>query len=293
MSAPVILAALVAVLVWGASPVATKVAVADLAAYSVALLRTLGGGAVCLTLLLVKRISPPRGFDQRRLLGLSGFCGFIGFPLLFSFGVARTSAIHAALILAILPVITGALAMTWDRQSPRMSWWTGCAIAVAGEAFLILSKASTDEGSGTLQGDALVLVSTFFAAAGYVAGGRLHRTGYPAEGVTYWGAALAAVVLLPIAGLTLEPAAWVSVSVRSWAGVAYLAVGVTIVGYMLWYYALGQGGIARVGLFQFLQPISGVLLGWLLLHEPLGVVLWVATAIILIGVWLAMRASAR
>ena len=78
---------------------------------------------------------------------------------------------------------------------------------------------------------------------------------------------------------------------RAWAAVAYLAVGVTIVGYIMWYWALGKGGIERIGLIQFLQPVSGVILALLLLGERFTVLFVVASVLILIGVWLAIRAK--
>jgi drug/metabolite transporter (DMT)-like permease len=53
--------------------------------------------------------------------------------------------------------------------------------------------------------------------------------------------------------------------------------------------ALGSGGIARVGLLQFLQPVSGVVLAWILLDENLTPVFMLASGIILSGVWLALR----
>lgn len=69
---------------------------------------------------------------------------------------------------------------------------------------------------------------------------------------------------------------------------------VTILGYALWYWALGQGGIAQVGLLQFLQPVSGVFLAWVLLGEGLTGTLLLATTLVLLGVWIAApRASRR
>jgi drug/metabolite transporter (DMT)-like permease len=63
---------------------------------------------------------------------------------------------------------------------------------------------------------------------------------------------------------------------------------VTIIGYIFWYWALGSGGIAKVGLLQFLQPVSGVVLAWLLLGELLSAGFVGASAIIMAGVWLAI-----
>ena len=102
-----------------------------------------------------------------------------------------------------------------------------------------------------------------------------------------------AAVLAPVVmaltlfgGLGAEVAA---ASLRSWIAVFYLAAVSTILGYILWYWALGKGGIARVGLFQFLQPVSGVILAAVLLGEQVGFSFLAASALVLFGVWLAIR----
>ena len=82
-----------------------------------------------------------------------------------------------------------------------------------------------------------------------------------------------------------------SAGLYAWSGLLYQAIGVTIVAYILWYWALGTGGIARIGLFQFLQPISGVILAWLILDETLSLIFLLASSIIMVGVILAFRAK--
>jgi hypothetical protein len=58
---------------------------------------------------------------QDNLLLLSSICGFIAFPLAFSLGMRLTSAVHGAmLILALLPLSSGAIAFAWERRWP--SW---------------------------------------------------------------------------------------------------------------------------------------------------------------------------
>lgn len=289
MSWMVFAAALLAVVIFGGSAVATKAAVSGIAAVDVAIMRTIIGGSIALPMALILRIGLPRANDQRWLLTLSGFCGFIAFPLIFTLGVNLTSANHATMILAILPVLTGAIAMAWDRQKPSIQWWLGCAIAFAGEALLIYDP-GTGAGEASIEGDLLVTFATLFASIGYVAGARLQRTGYSSRGTTFWGVTLFALVLIPLApfvvdGATLQTAGWFS-----WSGLLYQAIGVTIVGYILWYWALGTGGIARIGLFQFLQPVSGVILAWLILAERLSLIFIVASTIIMLGVVLAFRA---
>ena len=283
----VILVGLSAVIIFGASPVAAKVAVLEIAALDVAVLRTVLGGFAVLPIILWSRIKLPESPSQRDLLLISGFCGFIAFPLVFTFGIRLTSANHASMILAILPMLTGGFAMAWDRQWPRLLWWCGCVIAITGEVVLIAPWQSM---ASTLHGDILVLISTVFAALGYVAGGRLQKSGYSASATTFWGVVLFALLLLPVTPWLLDFESLQQASIRVWLAVLFLAVVVTVVAYICWYWALGNGGIARIGLLQFLQPVSGVLLAGLLLAEKLDIGFAIASIVIMVGVIVAFRA---
>lgn len=290
----VVLAALLAVVLWGASPVATKLGVTGMPPLAVALLRTLIGGAAALGLALAMRLPLPSTASQRKALAVSSFSGFIGFPILFSIGMAATTSNHASIILAMLPVLTGAFANGLERRWPAALWWLGCAIAVAGEMLLIFWRApATMAGHAgpTLWGDAMIVASTLLAALGYVAGARLKQLGYASTATTFWGAAGAALVLSPASIWLIGSLGIGSAGPQAWAGVLYLAIAVTIVGYVLWYWALGKGGIARVGLIQFLQPVSGLLLASLLLGERMTLPLLAAAVLVLAGVSIAARAG--
>ncbi len=289
MPLSILAAAVLAVIVWGASPVAAKIAVAELSPFAVAVLRTVLGGLAALPVALYLRIPLPGTREQRSLLLLSGFCGFLGFPLLFTVGVSLTSANHASMVLASLPVFTGAIAMSWDRVAPTRFWWIGCGVALVGELILISTRSSGAHGSASVAGDLTVLASNLFASLGYVAGGRLQRAGYPSTATTFWGVVIFAAVLLPATPFLLWEVELSRVPLSAWMAIAYLAVGVTIIGYVLWYWALGKGGIARMGLIQFLQPVSGVLLAAALLGERITPGFIAASVVVLIGVWLAMK----
>ncbi len=291
MKLSVVAAAGLAVVLWGASPVATKLAVSELPPVLVAILRTVMGGGLALAIVLWTRMPPPATKAQRLLLALSAFCGFIGFPMLFSIGQQRTSAIHGAMILAFLPVLTGIVATLFERKVPARLFWFGCAVALVGEAVLILTRERLGGGQAGLIGDGLIFVSTAFASLGYVCGAKLQQSGYPSKGATFWGAIIASLALLPLLPLAIGAAVFASVSASGWLAILYLAIGVTVVGYVLWYWALGQGGIAKVGLFQFFQPVTGVILAAFLLGESLSGGLFLAAALILFGVWLALRAK--
>ena len=285
------LVALLAVVIWGASPVATKIAVSDLPPLVVAVLRTVIGGLAALLLALSLRLPLPDTSHKRRLLLISASCGFIGFPVLFSVGVQLTSANHASIIIAALPIFTAAIAYAWDRRWPKRLWWLGVMIAMLGEYMLISGIHPINDQGANLTGDLTVLAGNGFASLGYVAGARLQQAGYPSTGTNFWGAGLTAIVLLPTVPFVMGGTTVAQVSSNAWLGVVYLAFGVTILGYVMWYWALGKGGIARLSLMQFLQPVSGVILAGVLLGETVGIVLLVAAVMVLVGVWIALQAQ--
>ena len=289
---PVLAAALVVVGIWGGTPIVTKLAVAEVPPTLVGMLRTVLALPLALLLLFGSRF-PPLAGRQWALAALSGLGGFVIFPILFSLGQARTSGAHGGLILASLPVITGLVAAAAARQWPAGRWLLGAAIAMAGELVLmsfgggLLSRGAPSE--ATLAGDALVLLSAFACGSGYVAGAYLARD-IGARAATYWSLSLAGVALLPFALWQGTAVDWAQLSAATWVSLLYLAVLSSILAYVLWFWALDVGGIARVATAQFLQPVVSLGLAAWILSETISVELVLATLIILAGVAICQRA---
>lgn len=286
-------AALLVVAIWGGSPAATKLALADLAPLDVAVGRTLLAGCLALPILVLRRPPLPGTLGQWRLLALSASAGFLGFPILFSLGQVRTNTTHATLILAFLPVLTALWIHLWERTRPRAGLVLGSAVALAGEALLVAARGdAAGSAPASLAGDLLVLASGASSSFGYVAGARLARTGYPSPAATFWGAALASLAFLPLAPGLLGRLLEAPPGAAAWAGLLYLGAGASLFAYVLWYAALARGGIARMGLTQFLQPLVGLLLAVLLIGETPAPSVGLATLLILAGTALARRAAA-
>jgi len=150
--APIVVAALVMV-VWGASPALTKIAGEDLTTLQIAVLRTVIAGLVATPILLVMRQALPAGRRRRVLLLISAVSGFGAFPLLFTIGQQNTSAMHGNMILAALPICTGAYAAILDRRRPTRAWLLGSGVALAGEVALVASRTPSGGTPATLAGD--------------------------------------------------------------------------------------------------------------------------------------------
>ena len=285
--APVIVS-LAVMVVWGATPVLTRIATDDLEPLWVAVLRTVLAGIVAVPLVATTALRPPSSSRARLLLGVSSAAGFVVFPVVFTIGQERTSAMHGVGILAALPVFTGLYGMLVARRRPGTWWLAGCALALAGEAVIVAVRTGGG-GTATLAGDVLVLASALVVSGGYVAGAMLVPRGFSSAATTYWGVMLGALALTPVAVALLAVAGPPRAGAGSWAAVLFLAVATSIVGYVGWYWALAHGGIARIAPLQFLQPLSGLVLAAFVLDERLTWPLAVGASAVIAGVAVARR----
>lgn len=282
-------AASFAVVVWGLTPAATKLAVGEIDALTVGILRTVLAMAPGLPLVLALRLPLPKAADDWRLLVISAAGGFVAFPLLFAIGVDLTTTADAALIMAALPIFTGLFGAAVERRWPGWRWWLGAALALAGEAVLVGARFRFAGPGASLEGDLLTLASCIAAAAGYVAGSQLSlRIG--TWGTTFWGLSLGGVVLLPVLALRFDATSWPTVTAIGWGATAYLALFVTILAYVAWYWALARGGTARVGSVQFAQPVVALVAAVTAMGEVFTPPLALATVAILAGIAIAQRA---
>ena len=291
VATPVILVigvAMTAMIIWGATPVATKLGVAEIDPLVIGMLRTLLAALITAPLAMIMRVARPRTGAEFLLLTASTLGGFVGFPLLFSIGIGVTSAAHGALVLASLPVFTGLFTALAEKRRLPMRWWLGSAIAMSGEALLIGFRFGFEDAGVSVTGDLIMFASCVCASLGYVAGGRLARRigTWP---TTLWGISAGGLVLAPVLPFVLSRVAWESVGASGLLAVGYLVLFSTILAYVAWYWALARGDMARVGALQFTQPIVGVALAAVVLSEPITPPLSLAAVGIVLGVWIIQR----
>jgi len=284
--------ATLAVIFWGGTPVATKIAATTIDPATIGVLRAIIAGPAAIFLVIALKLRLPT--DQRgfMLLIVSGATSFAIWPSLLSYGIGLTTATHAGLILALIPIVTGLLASAIDRTQPGLSWWAGSTVAVIGTAILVLSGSDDNAGGPSLAGDLIIFSGVVTCAIGYIAGAKIT----PQIGTwstTFWGISLAAALLVPIAVIMLHRTDWTMVDSRSWLSLFYLALFGTIGGYVGWYWALGHGGVTRISTWQLAQPVVTLGLAALILGESLTIALLLVAAAIVAGAAYAQRPARR
>lgn len=92
-------------------------------------------------------------------------------------------------------------------------------------------------------------------------------------------------ILLLAASLLLENTVPVFTA-ASVAIILWLAIPASIVQFSVWFYLLQNGNPGKVSAFLFLAPFFGVITGWLLLDEKIGISLLIGGTLIFAGIFL-------
>lgn len=287
-----VLAAFAVMVVWGGTPLFSKVAAQEIDPLLVGVLRTVIAGCLALPLVVLMRHRLPEAPRDRQLLAFSGIAAFVAFPLMFTVGQHSTSALHGALILATLPVFTSLFGTIVERRRVTPVWIAGCALALGSEAIVIVSHVAGESGGSSLTGDLIVLASSAVCAMGYVAGAKLTQHGYSSLSTTLWGVSISSVLVLPILAWSLARTGVPHAGAAAWASILVLALLTSVLGYIAWYWSLGRGGISRIASIQFTQPLFGIAWAAAVLGERPVPATAIAAAGILGGAWFVLRAGA-
>jgi drug/metabolite transporter (DMT)-like permease len=285
------------VLLWSANFVFAKLAVRGAPPLLVVGLRTVLSGAfmVPLYLLLRPRAEGESGGRALRPLTLRaiprlaavGVLGIVGNQLLFVLAISRTSVAHGAVVGATGPVLVlvGAALAGQERLTVRKL--LGLGAAAAGVAILQVVRAPGGEASGV--GDLLMLGNAVLFAGFSVLGKRVavEHGSLAVNAVAFWGGGLLA---LPFAAWGLVALGGPGrIGAAAWTGILYMSVAPSIVGYLIYSYALRWLPASRVSSVSYLQPVGATLLGIAFLGEAPGLAYFGGAAVVLAGVWLAQK----
>jgi drug/metabolite transporter (DMT)-like permease len=279
-------------LLWSGTPIANKVVVDYMDGFTAGLVRSALAGVVAVLVALALRLPFPAQGRERFMLALSGVASFAAWPVTLSIGLEHTSAGHAALILATIPVIAVLLAALLDREAPAALWWLGAGIALAGCALLVGAArpdaVAASPGAWTPLGDLIVFIGGAICAVGYVAGGRLSpRIGTAAT--TFWGLSVAMIVIVPLLVAVAPETNWRGVAAQGWLAMGWMSLLSSLAAYAFWFYALARGGIGRTSSLLLVMPAITLLGASLVLGEPIGWLMAVSCALVIFGTYLAHR----
>ena len=278
------LGGLVAVTLWGLAPVATRAAVAHLAPLPLLVLRLTVASLVLLpwAIPVFRRLRPrPAG----RLIA-AGILGLVGYNLPVTVGLQWLPASTAGLLLATEPVWVMVLGRVFLGERGDARTWLGSAVALGGVAVLAGPGALTGaHGYQALAGAGLVLAGTLAFGAYTIVLRPLSRD-YGAIPATAASTVVGTLPYLAFAG-TLSGPGLAHLDPAVWGELAFLALGSTAAGLLLWNRAVLALGTTRASLLLYLEPAVSVLGAVVLLGEHVSVLMIAGGLLILAGVAVA------
>ncbi|MDQ6972096.1 MAG: DMT family transporter [Mariprofundaceae bacterium] len=251
----------------------------DIDAFSFSLIRLSSGAAMLAILVFV-------GGSGRGRIKTSGdwpsAAALLVYVLAFSIAYLSLSAASGALILFAAVQATMLIGAIRAGSMPGMRQWSGIALAMAGLVYLLLPGLDAPSPPGAL------LMGLSGMAWGVYS---LRGIGRENALLTTSGNFLrASLLVLPLSLIALPLLHWNTSGILLAASSGALASGL---GYAIWYAALRKLNPVHASAAQLSVPILTAIAGLALLAEPLTLRLIAASALILGGIFLTLRSSAK
>jgi drug/metabolite transporter (DMT)-like permease len=244
-------------------------------------------GVLSIGYLLISRATWPQA-GQRGPLLLSLAGNAISYPLLLGWALRHVTASHAAVITALLPLVTAAAAAWLMHQRARLGFWMSAALGSALVAgYSLLRAAQLGHGFGLTWADTLLLGAVVAASLGYVGGAKVTAS-LGAEKVISWVCVMALPVTLPGTWLTWPEHA---IAQTSWLALLYVGVFSMWAGFFAWFRGLSMGGPLRVSQTQLLQPFISILAAVPLLGESLDAMTLGFALLVVLTVFMGRRTT--
>jgi len=287
----IVIEALFAVVIWGCTFIATKIALQEVSPATIVWLRFMMGVMVLgLAVVIRKQFAWPSKSDWG-YFALLGFLGVTFHQWLQANGLKTATATTTAWIVATTPVFIAILGWLFLRE--KLGWVriAGIALATLG-VLLVVSKGNlkvlSQSGNITI-GDLLILIS----AVNWAVFSILSRHGlqsHPAARMMFY------VMLLG----WLFTCVWIfgfgpglsELSNLTWRGAAaILMLGIFGSGlaYIAWYDALKVLPATQLGAFLYIEPLVTLVVAAVILGEPITAASLLGGGIILLGVYLVNR----
>jgi drug/metabolite transporter (DMT)-like permease len=274
---------------WGLNQVAVKLANVGFNPVFSVLARSALAGLLVLVWCRYRRIDLFRRDGTLWAGILAGVLFGAEFALIFM-GLDYTSAARGALMINTMPfwVLLGAHFVLGEHMTVRK--FVGLLLAFAGVVLVFVDELSLP-GPDAIIGDLMCLAAgaLWGATTLVIKGSRLATAS--AEKTLLYQLGVSALFVAPF--VTLAGPVLRDVGVVPVGSIIFQSVFIVAFTYVLWFWLVRRYPASGLSSFAFLTPAFGVLMGGLLLNEPLSVNIFVALALIGAGIVIVNRPSRR
>ncbi len=286
---------LIVAIIWGLGWTAGRIVAVDFPPITAAWIRYIIAVALFLVWLkMTGKFRIPTREEWKRLFYIGFFSTFL-YQAFFMYGMRYTAAGDASLMITFNPIITALLAIPFLGEKMTKRLGAGLIIALSGVTILFIYSPNVDiPVTERILGDVLII----FAAGAWASSTIFMKKAMttttsdstqplsPLE-LTVWASVVGLFILTPWAGYETIDGGWPEFNWEVIAGIVFLAVFSTVLSYVWFAEGIRTIGAAKAALYVYLVPPFGILSGWLLIDEQLGLSLLVAFVLIVGGVTIA------
>lgn len=267
----------VAPVAWGSTYFVTRHLLPSDAALWGAVIRCLPAGL--LVLLVTRRL--PRGAWWWRSFVL-GALTVGGLNVLVYVAAQRLATSLAATIMSTSAAALLLLSWMMLRQRPTLRAAGGAVLGIVGVIVMLQPGGGDADGWGL----AASVVAMLSSSLGFVLT-RRWGADVPPLTMTAWQLIAGSLVVMPVA-IVVEGAP-PALDGPALLGFAYIILVATAVAYAAWFTGLARLPGAVVGVIGLLNPVTGVLLGVVVAHEPFGPAQLLGLVLVVVGVLAGIR----
>ncbi len=254
----VYLALFIQILVSGGTHIVAKAVVADVDPAIILFLRTIISVSA-MTMILYLR--GKRLQIARADWGLLLLVGFLGVPInqyLYLYGMKFTTAANGALLYAATPSFVLLLSYFFLGEKITRKKTLGIALAFIGISIVVFEKGVSFSSEYTF-GNMMILVAVVAWAFFTILGKKL-IVKYGALSTTTGMMVCGTGLFFPFGLYFSVGFPFSELNAGDWIGIIYLSLGTSVLGYLLWYYALSRIETSKVAVFSNGQPIVATIL---------------------------------
>jgi drug/metabolite transporter (DMT)-like permease len=278
---------ILAVVFWGSSFIATKVALKELSPETIISLRLI----IAAVFLFITAILLKKDFSIN--LKSHSFIFILALIAVFHLmiqvtGLKYTTASNTGWIIGTAPIFMVILAAIFFREKIGMLKIGGIIIAMFGLLLLIGKGNITNVDLIKNKGDLLVFASAFTWGVYSMVNKKISLSYSPMMTILYLFIMMA-VIIIPFNLNTASVNSVVHLSLNGWISILFLGLFCSGIAYVIWAYSLRDLESAKVGAFLYFEPLVTVFAAWVLLNESITVLMIISGMIITLGVVLVNK----
>lgn len=279
-----ILALIATNIIWGASIPIFKWSLEAVPPFTFAFIRFFISAIILLPFTIHRLKISRHDFISLFVLSFLGFFVHIGILL---YGLSISSSVNASVIATSAPVFLLLGSAILFKEKIRSRTIIGTIISLAGVIAIILRPIFDHGLDGTILGNILFLLSTIsfvvytFLLKNYV-------THLKAATVTFYLFAFATVIFLPFYLVeATQKNILLSINGQAFFGIIFGAIFTSVIGYILYNFAIRKIKASETGIFLYLDPFITVLIAVPLLHENITSTFIIGALLVFVGIFIA------